>query len=108
MVAVLGAASKIVDTREWPLEERELAVFGAAELQIQADHFRVILEAKGCDIAMARHQEWTECKVHVRHVPPGPAQHCVGGLSVRPTLCVRTYCQTHSVCEDLLSDPLCV
>ncbi|KAJ8391924.1 hypothetical protein AAFF_G00083950 [Aldrovandia affinis] len=54
---ILQAATRLVDPREWPAEEADLASYGADHFRVITDHFADILDWVGCDRGQARHQE---------------------------------------------------
>ncbi|KAJ8408024.1 hypothetical protein AAFF_G00262520 [Aldrovandia affinis] len=41
---ILQAAARLVDPREWPTEEADLASYGADHLRVITDHFADILD----------------------------------------------------------------
>ena len=45
---ILQAAAKLVDPREWPRDEAELASYGVEHLRVLTDHFAGILDVVGC------------------------------------------------------------
>ena len=56
---ILQAAAKLVDPREWPRDEAELASYGV-------EH---ILDVVGCGRRQARYQEWPNAKVLIKQLP---------------------------------------
>ena len=68
---VLQSAVKLMDPREWPVEEESLATFGTDLVKTLTDHFAVILESKGCNRQAAITNEWPAVKVAVRRMPAG-------------------------------------
>lgn len=57
-------AAQIFDTKDWPNDRQQLAVYGTQQLQQLSDHFQVFLDNIGCD----RNQllpEWVHVKAHI-------------------------------------------
>ncbi|CAC5406373.1 unnamed protein product [Mytilus coruscus] len=65
---LLLAAAKLTDFNDWPMDIQNLATFGQEQLNLLLQHFRRILNRRGCDMEVNKN-EWTDFKAYIyRHL----------------------------------------
>ncbi|TKS72003.1 Zinc finger protein 862 [Collichthys lucidus] len=102
---VLLAASRLVDPREWPADQQELASYGIDHLSTVTEHFADVLDRMGCDQVKAKRIEWPSAKVIIKSLPQSLQQNAWQDFFVDDER-RKTFCNLLLIVELILVMPL--
>ncbi|XP_027132692.1 zinc finger protein 862-like [Larimichthys crocea] len=102
---VLLAASRLVDPREWPADQQELASYGSDHVNTVTEHFADVLDHMGCDRVKAKCIEWPSAKVIIKSLPQSLQQNAWQDFFVADDR-RKTFCNLLLIVELILVMPL--